>query len=290
MIEPATETRGIKIALVGYLILVVLQLAAYFLTNILVLFAQALEMLSDVLISAFLLFSASWSKKPADEFHMFGHGRAQNVAALVSATILIFFMSLETFREAIPKFSRAEAGEFQNIALALVVMLVGLFVVAIPIIDILKVKARGASVKAQLVSLLKDEVSYIAGLVAVVLMAQGYYLADPLASIFVAAIIALGGIYLFKDNVHYLIGRAPGREFLGNVEFTARSVKGVLGVHDLKAEYVGHDVVHVDFHIEVAKGTPIEEADRIAEEVRDKVHQIASGRYCVIHVDPQELR
>lgn len=67
-------------------------------------------------------------------------------------------------------------------------------------------------------------------------------------------------------------------------------MKGVLGVHDLKAEYVGHDVVHVGFHIEVAKGTPIEEADRIAEEVRDKVHQIASGRYCVIHVDPQELR
>jgi len=267
--------------------LVVLQLAAYFLTNILVLFAQALEMLSDVLISAFLLFSASWSKKPADEFHMFGHGRAQNVAALVSATILIFFMSLETFREAVPKFSH-EVGEVQNIALALVVMLVSMIVVAIPIMDILKAKAMGASVKAQLVSLLKDEVSYIAGLIAVVLVAQGYYLADALASMFVAAIIALGGIYLFRDNVHYLIGRAPEREFMEKVESTARSVRGVLGVHELKAEYVGHDVVHVDFHIEVVKGTPIEEADRIAEEVREKVHQIASGRYCVIHVDPAQ--
>jgi len=285
MMEPAPETRGIKLALAGYLMLVVLQLAAYFLTNILVLFAQALEMLSDVLISAFLLFSASWSKKPADEFHMFGHGRAQNVAALVSATILIFFMSLETFREAVPKFSH-EVGEVQNIALALVVMLVSMIVVAIPIMDILKAKAMGASVKAQLVSLLKDEVSYIAGLIAVVLVAQGYYLADALASMFVAAIIALGGIYLFRDNVHYLIGRAPEREFMEKVESTAKSVRGVLGIHELKAEYVGHDIVHVDFHIEVARGTKIEEADRIAEEVREKVHQIASGRYCVIHVDP----
>jgi len=98
MTEHATETRGIKIALLGYLILVVLQLATYLLTNILVLLAQALEMLSDVLISTFLLLSAFWSRKPADEFHMFGHGRAQNVAALISATILISFMSLETFR------------------------------------------------------------------------------------------------------------------------------------------------------------------------------------------------
>jgi len=93
MTEHAAETRGIKIALIGYLLLVVLQLATYFFTNILVLLAQALEMVSDVLVSTFLLLSAFWSRKPADEFHMFGHGRAQNVAALVSATILISFKS-----------------------------------------------------------------------------------------------------------------------------------------------------------------------------------------------------
>ena len=51
----------------------------------------------------FLLLSFYWSRKPADEFHLFGHGRAQNVAAMISATILIFFMSLEAFREAVQK-------------------------------------------------------------------------------------------------------------------------------------------------------------------------------------------
>jgi len=289
MTEHATETRGIKIALIGYSILVVMQLATYYLTNILVLLAQALEMLSDVLVSVFLLLSAFWSRKPADEFHMFGHGRAQNVAALVSATILIFFMSLETFREAVPKFFQvSEAGEFQNASLALIVILLGMFVVAIPTIDILRVKARGASAKAQLVSLIKDEVSYVAALAAVVLVAQGYYLADPSASLFVAAVIALGGFYLFKDNVHYLVGRAPSKEFIEKVEATAKSVKGVLGVHDLKAEYVGPNVVHTGFHIEVAKGTPIEEADRIAEEVQERVSRETGCQHCVIHVDPAD--
>jgi len=287
MTEHATETRGIKIALLGYSILVVLQLATYFLTNILVLLAQAFEMLSDVLVSSFLLLSAFWSRKPADEFHMFGHGRAQNVAALVSATILIFFMSLETFREAIPKFFQApEASEFQGTNLALIVILVGMFVVAIPIIDISRVKTRGASVKAQLVALLKDEVSYVAAIMGIVLLAQGYLWADPLASIFVATVIALGGLYLFKDNVHYLVGRAPSRQFMEKVEAIAKSVKGVLGVHDLKAEYVGPDIVHTGFHIEVAKGTPIEEADRIAEEVKERVSLETGCQHCVIHVDP----
>jgi len=289
MTEYATETRGIKIALLGYLILVVLQLATYLLTNILVLLAQALELLSDVLISTFLLLSASWSRKPADEFHMFGHGRAQNVAALVSATILISFMSLETFREAVPKLLEApEAGEFQDTNLALIVILVGMFVVAIPTIDIMRVKAKGASAKAQLIALLKDEVSYVAALIAVVLVAQGYLWADPLASTFVATVIAISGLYLFKDNVHYLVGRAPSRRFLEKLELTAMSVDGVLGVHDLKAEYVGPNIVHTGFHVEVAKGTPIQEADRIAHEVEKRVSRQTGCQHCVIHVDPAE--
>jgi len=128
----------------------------------------------------------------------------------------------------------------------------------------------------------------VAALIAVFLVAQGYYWADPLASTIVAAIIASSGIYLFKDNFDYLVGKAPDRQFMENVELTAKSVKGVLGVHDLRAEYVGPDVVHAGFDIEVAKGAPIEEADRIAEEVRDKVSRETGCEHCVIHVDPED--
>lgn len=281
------ETRGIKIALLSYSALVVLQLGAYALTGVLVLFAQALEMLSDVLVSSFLLVSIYWSRKPPDEFHMFGHGRGQNVAALVSATILIFFISLETFRESVPRlFETQPTIELPNTNLALAVIVIGMVAIAVPTLDILRVKTKGASVKAQLTSLLKDEVSYMAAVIAVVLVAQGYVLADPVASTFVAAIIALSGIYLFKDNVQYLVGKAPTKEFMEKIESTAKSVKGVLGVHDLKAEYVGPNMVHTGFHIEVAKGTTIEEADRIAEEVHKKVSRETGCKYCVIHVDP----
>jgi len=115
---------------------------------------------------------------------------------------------------------------------------------------------------------------------------QGYYWADPLASTIIAVIILLSGIYLFRDNVHYLIGRAPSRQFIEKVVATARSVTGVLGIHDLKAEYVGPGVVHTGFHIEVAKGTPVEEADRIAHEVEEKVSRETGCQHCVIHVDP----
>jgi cation diffusion facilitator family transporter len=218
---------------------------------------------------------------------MFGHGRAQNVAAMISATILIFFMSLEAFRETIPRlFQTSEPSGFQNANLALIVIIVGMFVIAIPSIDILRTKTKEASLKAQMVALLKDEVSYVAALVAVVFVAQGYYMADTIASLFVASIIALGGIYLLKDNVHYLVGRAPSQQFFEKVESTAKSVKGVLGVHDLKAEFVGPNIIQASLHMEVEKETSIEEANRIAHEVEERVGQEVNCQYCVIHVDP----
>lgn len=113
-------------------------------------------------------------------------------------------------------------------------------------------------------------------------------LADPLAAIFVATIIAYNAIGLFRENSSVLLGRSPGPEFLAKVERLARSVEGVLGVHDLRAEYIGPDRVHAGMHIEVRRGLPIEEADRIAEEVHDRIHQDMPHGYCFIHVDPAE--
>jgi len=272
MTHKSAETRGIKAALLAYSLLFVLQITAYFKTNLLTLMAQALEVLSDVLVCSFLLISIFWSRRPPDELHMLGHGRSQNVAALVSATIFIAFMSVEVLREAVPKLlQEPESHSTQDPSLALLVIIVSMIVLIIPIIDIVRIKTRGASIKTQLVQLSKDEISYVPALIGVMLVSGGFYLADAVTSVIIAAIIAVGGIYHFRDNVHYLVGRAPDRAFMERLERPTRAVPGVPGVHDLKAEYVGPGVVQAGFHTDVRRGTLIEEADRIAHEVEQRV-------------------
>lgn len=287
--EQVTDTRGLKIALTVSVILFVLQLTTYFSTNMVAQLAAAFDSLSDIIISGFLWLSVYLSRKPADELHMFGHGRAQNVAALISASMLIFWLSFGAFQSTIPKFFESAQSEFQNVELALAVSVIAIFAYAIPFVDILRRKSRSPALKAQIVALLEMEVAFTAVLIGVILTAQGYSLADPIVSVFVASIIAISGVYLLKDNVSYLIGKAPSKEFMKKVESTAMSVTGVLGVHDLKAEIVGPDIVHAGFHIELARGTPVEEADRIAEETQAKIGKETGCRYCVIHVDPKPL-
>ena len=289
MTGQATKTRGIKIALAIYLILLTLQLATYFATDIIVLLAIAFETLASILIAALLLLSAYYSGKPPDELHMFGYGRAQNVAALVSAVIFITFLALETFRQAIPKlFQTPQVISPLHSTIALAVAISSLLICLIPFIDILRVKGKPASLIAQLVSSLADIFSYGAAVIGITLVHVGIELADPIASVLVGVLIVLGGIYLIRENVNYLLGKGPGREFIRRLESAAMSVEGVLNVHDFRAEYIGPDTVHSGFHIEVAKDTPIEEANRIAKSVREKIDQETGCQYCFIQIEPAD--
>ena len=280
------ELRALKLTLGLYAVIFVLKLGVYFFTGVLALLAEALHTLSDIFVAGFLLLALIWSRKEADEIHMFGYGRAQNVAALVAATLFVSFTSFKLYEEAIPKLFRAEETPYQNLALAVGVIVACMLLAATPLIGLFRQKNPGAAARAQLVELINDEVGLVAALTGTLFIMGGRSLADPIAAINVATIIAVNGIRLFLENLSVLVGRSPGPAFLARVERLARSVPGVSGIHELRAEYIGPDTVRAGMHIEVPRGLSIEAADRIADEVRQKVHQATGCRYCVIHVDP----
>lgn len=279
------ELRTTALALGVYVVIVAVKLVTYSVTGVMAMMAEALHTLSDVFIFGFLLIAAIWSRKASDETHMFGYGRAQNVAALVAATLFISFTSFELYREAIPRLFQSGDVGYQNLGLALGVIIISMVLVAAPLIGLLKQKARGAAAKAQLVELINDELGLLAALVGILFILAGFPIADPIASLVVATIIAWNAIQLFRENASFLLGRSPGTDFRSRVEREAMAVPGVLGIHGYRAEYVGPDMVHAALHIEVARGLPIEDAARIAEEVKRRIHEGTDADYCVIHVD-----
>jgi cation diffusion facilitator family transporter len=279
------DIRGLQLSLGVYLLVFAMKLIVYFMSGVMALLAEALHTLSDIFISGFLLAATVWSRKEADEVHMFGYGRAQNVAALVAATLFISFTSFKLYEEAIPRLFKPEEATYQNLPLAIGVLVASMLIAAAPLVKLLRQRERGAAAKAQLMELINDELGLLAALIGTLFILWGQPLADPIAAIVVATIIAINAIGLFRENLCFLLGRSPGSEFLAKVESLARSVEGVLGVHDLRAEYIGPDTVHAGMHIEVRPELPVEEADRIAEEVREQVHLETGCRYCVIHVD-----
>lgn len=284
--EKSADIRSLRIALGAYVLVFALKLVVYFMSGVMALLAEALHTLSDIFVTGFLLFAAYYSRKAADQEHMFGYGRAQNIAALVAATLFISFTSYKLYEESIPRLFASHEVEYQNLWLAIGVIMVSMVIAAVPLIQLCLQKTRGAAAKAQFLESINDELGLVAALIGTLFIVWGKPIADPIASILVATIIAYNGIKLFRENWSLLLGRSPGTEYLEQIKATALSVPGVLGVHDLRAEYIGPEVVHAGLHIEVARGTPVEEADRISEQVHQRIHAEVEAGFCVIHVDP----
>jgi len=284
----SADQRGLLLALFTYLLVFALKVGAFLVTGIMVLLAEALHTLSDIFISGFLLIALLWSRRRADEWHMFGYGRAQNVAALVAATLFISFTSYKLFEESIPRLFRTSEIEYDRLWLALAVIVISMVIAAAPMAILLRQKQRGAAARAQLMELVNDQLGLIAALIGTLFIWWGVPIADPIAAMVVATIIAASAIGLFRENASLLLGRSPGPEFLARLERAAKSVDGVVGVCDVRAEYVGPDSIHAGLQLTVAPELSVAEAHQIAEAVRARVHAETAGHYCVIQVQPNE--
>jgi len=280
------ELRTLLLAVSAYTILFIIKVVAYSITGVLALLAESLHSLTDIAIAIFLIASVVQSRKAADEVHMYGHARAQNVAVLVAATLFISFTSVQLYEEAIQKLLGMGTGTYQQLPLALSIVILSMVVEAAPLVGLLRHTYRGPAATAQLTDLINDELALVAVLIGTVFLIRGVFIADPIAVIIVATVIAVRGGILLRENVSFLLGRSPGAAVLKRVEQVVLSVPGVRGVHELRGEYIGPEMVHLEMHITVAPGTSIEEADKIADVVSARVMENGGCQYCTFHVEP----
>jgi ferrous-iron efflux pump FieF len=227
-----------------------------------------------------------WSHRDADRAHMFGHGRAQNVAALLAATLFLSFTSYKLYEESIPKLLHPASLAHQNLPIAIGVLAFSLLAAIFPLVSLILQKGLGASARAQMIELINDELGVLAALLGTIFISLGYPLADPIATMIVATIIAINAVGIFRENLGLVIGKSPDPAYLEKIRQVAASTHGVLEVAGLMAEYIGPDSIHVDLEIKVASGITIEEANEVVSEVRQRVLSETNCIYCSVRPRP----
>jgi cation diffusion facilitator family transporter len=284
--SPDQEIRSLYMTVGFYAIIVIIKLIAYFSTHVMALLAESFHTLSDLFISGFLLVAIVWSRKGADKDHMFGHGRAQNVAALLAATLFLSFTSYKLYEEAIPKLFHPASLVHENLPIAIGVLVLSMIIAAAPLVSLIRQRTLGAAARAQMIELINDELGVTAALVGTIFITLGFPLADPIATISVATIIAVNAIGVFRDNLGLVLGKSPAADYIDKVRQIASSTPGVLGVVGPWAEYIGPDSIHVDLQIKVPSGITIDAANAIARSVRQRVQSEMDCLYCSVHAEP----
>jgi cation diffusion facilitator family transporter len=287
MIRPADRPPlGLTTALGSYALVFLLKIGAWWVTGLFALLAETLHTLSDLAISGFLLIAERFSRRPADVRYRYGYGRVQHVAALTAATLFISFTSFRLVEEAVTRILRPPAPAYSRLELAMGVLVISMAVSLIPLGLLAFQRRRGPAARAQLIECVNDELGLLAALAGAIFVSRGIELADPIASLVVAGLIAVNAVGLFRDNARVLMGRAPEREFFEKVERLARALPAVKAVHDLRAEYVGPDTIHLSIHVEVEPTLTVADGEEVAKAVRDTILAETRAGYCVVHVDP----
>jgi cobalt-zinc-cadmium efflux system protein len=246
-----SETQRLKWALAISAVYFFAELIAGFMTNSLALLSDAGHMISDVGALALSLFAFRMAKRPATHHSTFGFHRVEILAALFNGLTLWFIVGV-IFAAAWGRiFDPPRVESYGMIVVAVLGLAVNIAAAAI----LHAGHDHNLNMRGAFLHVVSDAIGSVGAIAAgAVMLSTGWYLADPLISVFIGALILFSSWSLVKDSVSVLMQTVPKGIRLDDVRRTIESVDGVHKVHDLHVWAVTSDIYTLSAHAVVENG------------------------------------
>ncbi len=246
--------------------------------------ADAWNSVSDVLYSLTLVIGLLISIRPADISHPHGHERFEPLTGLV-ISISMGWAGIEALMGSIRKLR----GSVSPITpgFPLLVLLFSAAVKCLMFLAIRKIankvnsKALGSAAKDNLI----DTLTSAAAAAGILLSGIVHPFTDPIAGILLAVWILKEAALTLAENLNYLTGHGTTEDELYELRDVISAVPGVLGVHQLFAEYVGTKL-RLDVHIDVDPEMPLREVHEIETEIEKRMEARQEVDHIFIHAEP----
>ena len=255
--------------------------------------ADAVNNLSDASGSVVTLLGFRLAAKPADDEHPYGHDRAEYLAGLAVAA-LILLIGVELVKTSIKKIIAPTEVAFSAAAAAvLLVSIVCKLYLALFDRKLGKM-IQSPALEAAAADSRNDVISTAAVLAAAVISRVSGVQVDGWAGLAVALFILWSGVGIAKDTIDPLLGRAPDEQLVHTI---ANEIRGydarVLGIHDLMVHDYGPGRRFASVHVELDAREDVlaahELIDSIERDVKKKLRIELVIHYDPIVTDDQEL-
>jgi len=265
-----SETQRLKWALAISVLYFFAELIAGFVTNSLALLSDAGHMLSDVGAMALSLFAFRMAQRPATHHSTFGFHRVEILAALFNGLTLWLIVGV-IFAAAYQRFFHPPVVESYGM------MIVAVFGLAVNIAAAVILHAghyHSLNMRGAFLHVLSDAIGSVGAIAAgLIMMSTGWYLADPLVSVFIGALILFSSWSLIKDSLSVLMQAVPKGIRLEEVRETIESVDGVAKVHDLHVWAVTSDIYTLSAHAVVENGGDFHQVlNGIEDTLKERFH------------------
>src|SRR6185436_975035 len=265
-----SETQRLKWALAISALYFFAELIAGFMTNSLALLSDAGHMLSDVGAMTLSLFAFRMARRPATHQSTYGFHRVEILAALFNGLTLWLIVGI-IFAAAFNRFFYPPAVESLSMT---VVAIIGLLVNIAAAAILHRGHHHNLNLRGAFLHVVSDAIGSVGAINAgLVMMTTGWYLADPLISVFIGVLILFSSWSLVRDSLSVLMQAVPKGIRLEEVRQTIEAVEGVSEVHDLHVWAVTSDIFTLSAHAVVENGGDFHEVlNGIEETLKERFH------------------
>lgn len=271
-------------SLVAAVGLVTAKLAAALATGSLALLSEAAHSGLDALVTLLTLFAVSVASRPPDADHPYGHGRAENVAAMLEAVALLI-LSLGIGRDAVMRLS-AHARPVATPWYSFGVIGLSIVVDATRSRGLARAGRRYSSpaLEADAVHFRADLLTSVVVLVGLGAVRLGHPAADAAGGLVIAAYVCFSSLRLGRRSIDALMDRAP-EEAVGRIQQAAGAVPGVEEVRRVRVRYAGGQP-QTDVVVAVSRTVALEVAHILTEQVEAAIRSVEPGADVIVHVEP----
>ena len=282
----STRTGAVKLSLVVVTGLIVLKVTVAAVTGSISILAQAADSFLDMFAVTITFFAINIAIRPADKSHPFGHGKVENVAAVVQS-ILIFSAAGFIIYSAVRRMITGATLELTEAGIG--VMLVSIIASILLSRHLLRVSRAVDSValEANARNIAADVYSAAAVLVGLlVIRFTGLTILDSI----LALVVSLFILKVAYDVLRRSFGGLIDVRLSEAEENTIRSAilernKELVGFHRLRTRKAGSQR-HIDLHLVVPGSASVADAHRLCDELeRDICTQLFQANV-VIHIEP----
>ena len=246
-----SETRRLKWALALSLSYFFAELIAGFLTHSLALLSDAGHMISDVGALSISLLAFRMARRPATSESTYGYHRLEILAALFNGLALWLIVGV-IFTAAYSRLWNPPEVHSQGMV---VVAALGLLVNVVAALILYDSNNQNLNLHGAFLHVISDAIGSVGALLAgCVMLFTGWYLADPIISVFIGCLILYSSWSLIRESLSILMEAVPKGIRLDEVQRTIEEVPGVVNVHDLHVWTVTSGIFTLSAHAVVNNG------------------------------------
>ncbi|MHB1420572.1 MAG: cation diffusion facilitator family transporter [Bacillota bacterium] len=269
----------LKLAVVLGSLILIAEIIGGLLANSLALLSDAGHMFTDVASLVIALLAVRISTSPPSKTMTYGYHRITILAALLNALTLVgiaIFISIEAYRRILNPMPVHGAVLFITASLGIVINLyIGLG---------MRGGAENVNIKSAMLHVFGDAAASAGVIVAgIVMIFTRWYIIDPLLSILIAVVVAVGAWRIIKETYRVLMEGTPEGIDLVDVVDSIIVIPGILDLHDMHLWSLTSNRNAMSAHIVVDGNLKVKEIQVIIRQVE----AMLSDKYRIGHITVQ---